>query len=52
MGQAHTPFSAGEEVEVRQVFESSDFPPDIFPPEAAAREDALRAELQKKSGKP
>ena len=43
------PFTDGEVVEVRQVFEASDFPADILPPEAAAREDALRAELAKKA---
>jgi hypothetical protein len=42
------PFAAGEEVEVRQVFEASDFPPDIFPAEAAAREQALRDELSRR----
>jgi len=42
----------GEVVEVRQVFEASDFPPDVFPPEEAAREEALRAELQRKTGRP
>ena len=43
------PFTDGEVVEVRQVFETSDFPADVLPPEAAAREDALRAELAKKA---
>jgi len=38
-----------EVVEVRQVFEASDFPADVLPPEAAAREEALRAELAKKA---
>jgi len=46
------PFTDGEVVEVRQVFEASDFPPDVFPPEEAAREEALRAELQRKTGRP
>jgi hypothetical protein len=45
------PFGAGAEVEVRQVFEASDFPPEIFPPEDAAREQALREELQRKAAK-
>ena len=40
------------EVEIRQVFEASDFPSEIFPPEEAAREQALRDELQRKAGKP
>jgi hypothetical protein len=44
------PFEDGE-VEIRKVFESSDFPTDIFPPEEAAREDALREELQRKAAK-
>ncbi len=43
------PFSDGEVLEVRQVFEAEDFPADVFPPEAAAREQALRDEMQKKS---
>jgi hypothetical protein len=43
------PFTNGEVVEVRQVFETSDFPADILPPEAAAREEALRAGLAKKA---
>ena len=43
------PFADGEVVEVRQVFEASDFPPVIFPPEDAAREQALRDELQRKA---
>ncbi len=46
------PFTDGEVVEVRQVFEASDFPTDVVPPEEAAREEALRAELQKRAGKP
>jgi hypothetical protein len=41
---------AGEgESEIRPLFEVSDFPPDIFPPEEAAREQALRDELQAKT---
>ncbi|MGH3672620.1 MAG: YciI family protein [Pseudonocardiaceae bacterium] len=39
------PFSEGE-VEVRQVFEASDFPAELVPPEDAAREQALRDEAQ------
>ena len=39
------------EIEIRQVFEASDFPPEIFPPEDAAREQALRDELQRKAAK-
>jgi hypothetical protein len=40
------------EIEVRQVFETSDFPADIFPPEEAAREQAMREELQRRAGTP
>jgi hypothetical protein len=36
------------ELEVRQVFEASDFPADLFNPEDAAREEQLRREPQKK----
>ncbi len=42
------PFEAGDEVEIRQVFETEDFPADIFPPEEAEKEVRLRAELQEK----
>src|SRR5262245_44196579 len=40
------PFEGGQEseIEIRQVFEASDFPAEIFPPEEAAREQALRDE--------
>ena len=46
------PFDGECEIEIRQVFEASDFPADIFPPEDAAREQSLRDELQKKTAKP
>jgi hypothetical protein len=49
---SRVPFTDGEVVEVRQVFEASDFPADVLPPGGAAREEALRAELAKKVGKP
>ena len=39
------PFREGQ-VEIRQVFEVSDFPADIFPPEEAAREQAHRDLMQ------
>ena len=45
------PFDGGAEVEIRQVYEVSDFPADVFPPEDAAREQALRNELQRKAAK-
>jgi len=48
-----SPFENQEsEIEIRQVFEATDFPADVFPPEEAAREQALRDELQKKAAKP
>jgi hypothetical protein len=39
------------ECEIRQVYEPTDFPPDVFPPEDAAKEQALRDEMQKKQRK-
>src|SRR5260370_14713099 len=46
------PFDGECEIEIRQVFEASDFPPETFPPQDAAREQSLRDELQKKAAKP
>jgi hypothetical protein len=45
------PFADDEVIEVRQVFEASDFPPEILPPEDAAREEAWREEQQRKAAK-
>jgi hypothetical protein len=45
------PFDGGAEVEIRQVYEANDFPAEVFPPEDAAREQALRDELQRKAAK-
>jgi hypothetical protein len=42
------PFEDGV-IEIRQVFEASDFPADILPPEEAAREEARRAEQGRKA---
>jgi hypothetical protein len=47
----HGPNQEGE-IEIRQVFEASDFPAEIFPPEEAAREESMREELQRKTMKP
>jgi hypothetical protein len=41
---------ADAEIEIRQVFETSDFPAEIMPPEEAAREQAMREELQSRAG--
>jgi len=46
------PFDGGAEVEIRQVYEASDFPAEVLPPEDAARGQALRDELQRKAAKP
>ena len=46
------PFEGESEIEIRQVFEASDFPAEIFPPKDAAREQQLRDELQRKAAKP
>ena len=45
------PFEGECEIEIRQVFEASDFPAEIFPPEDAAREQSMRDELQKRAAK-
>jgi hypothetical protein len=49
---SRVPFADDEVIEVRQVFEASDFPPEILPPEDAAREQAWREEQQRKASKP
>ena len=48
--RAPAPFGDGEvaEIEIRQVFEATDFPLEAFPAEEVAREQALRAEAGKK----
>ena len=46
---SRVPFKDGEVVEIRQVFETSDFPAEVMPPEEAAREERLREELQRKA---
>ncbi len=46
------PFGDGAEVEVRQVFEASDFPGDIVPSKEAAREESLREELRNRADTP
>jgi hypothetical protein len=48
---SRAPFQGGQ-VEVRQVFEASDFPSDVFPPEEAAREEALREQARRNAPKP
>jgi hypothetical protein len=41
------PMGEGKEaqIEIRQVFEASDFPPDVFPPEEREKEEALRRSI-------
>jgi len=34
------------ECEIRPIFEATDFPADVFPPEAQAHEDALRQQME------
>jgi hypothetical protein len=43
------PFEPGDVVEIRQIFEASDFPPEILPPEESAREQSWRDAQQQKS---
>ena len=45
---SRVPFADGEVVEIRQVFEASDFPADVLPPQAAAREQAWRDAQERK----
>lgn len=47
---SRVPFADGETIEIRQVFEASDFPAEVLPPEEAAREQALRERLGKQRG--
>jgi hypothetical protein len=49
---SRVPFADDKVIEVRQVFEASDFPPEILSSEAAAREHAWRDEQQRKAAKP
>jgi hypothetical protein len=48
---SRVPFADGEVVEVRQVFETADFPAEVMPPEEAAREERLREDLQRRTGR-
>ena len=48
---SRVPFEDGE-IEIRQVFEDSEFPPEILPPEEAERERAMLEEVQRKAAKP
>ena len=44
------PFPSGTELQLRQIYETADFPDEVFPPEEKAKEEALREELKKKHG--
>ena len=48
--RAPAPFGEDQEaeIEIRQVFELSDFSPETLTPEEAAREEALREQLRKR----
>jgi hypothetical protein len=37
------------EIEVRQVFDASDWPEEVFTPEAKARQEAMQAELERRN---
>ena len=45
------PFTEGAVIEIRQVFEAADFPPEVLPPQDAAHEQAMREELGRIRGK-
>jgi len=49
---SRVPFADDEVIEVRQVLEASDVPPEILPPEAAAHAHAWRDEQQRKAAQP
>jgi len=40
------------EVELRPIFELTDFPSDVVPPHEAEREQAWRAEMERNAGRP
>ena len=40
------------DVELRPIFEASDFPADVFPPEEQAKEEAWRAEMERNVERP
>ena len=40
------------ECELRPIFEASDFPADLFPPQDASREPVMREEMQRKTARP
>jgi hypothetical protein len=42
---SRAPFAPGEELEVRRIFETSEFPDEVLPPEAKAREEDLRKQI-------
>lgn len=44
---SRVPFEEGQAVELRQVFEASDFPAEIFPPDVAAREQEIQDGLRR-----
>jgi hypothetical protein len=48
---SRSPMRDDEMIEVRQVYETSDFPAEVFPPELSARERALIEDLQRKTAK-
>jgi len=45
------PCPTGEMIEIRQVYENTDFPADVVTPELIAQEEALRAEASKQTAK-
>ncbi len=45
------PFEGEAEIELRQIFETEDFSPDILTPEEAAREQRLREQIAARGGR-
>lgn len=48
---SRSPMGDDETIEIRQVYETSDFPAEVFPADLSAREQALIEELQRRPAK-
>ena len=46
------PAGDGEMIEVRQVYEAADFPPEVLTPDLTAREQAMGEQLKQQAAKP
>ncbi|WP_327067972.1 YciI family protein [Kitasatospora sp. NBC_01250] len=46
---SRVPFGEGGVLELRQIFEPTDFPAEVLPPDAVEREKALREEVERQA---